>query len=84
MAVILMIAALAEAAARKTCRVLHHGGKATATTSAPGRICKANAAIAIQLAANNAAAFSQARHRDVVMFFAGSISWYYRAEAKNR
>jgi len=84
MAVILTIAASAEAVARKTCRAVHHGGKATATTSAPGRICKASAAIAIELAANNAAAFSQAGHRDAVMFFAGSISWYYRAEAKNR
>ena len=84
MAVVLTMAALAEAAARKTWRALHHGGKATATTSAPGRICKASAAIAIQLAANNPAAFSQAGHRDVVMFCAGSISRYYRAEAKNR
>jgi len=73
MAVSLTIEALAEAAARKTCRAVHHGGKATATTSAPGRICKDRAATATKLAANNAAALNHAGHRDVGMVFACSI-----------
>ena len=67
MAVVLTIAASAEAAASKTCWALHHGGKATATTSAPGRTCNDNAAIATQLATSNAAALSQAGHREVGM-----------------
>jgi len=81
MAVILTIAALAEAAARKTCRALHHGGKATATISAPGRTCSDSVAIAMKLAASNAAAFSQEGHRDGGIVFAGVIPEEYGAEA---
>ena len=73
MAVVLTIAALAEAAASKTCCELHQGGNTTATTSAPGRTCKDSAAIAIQLATSNAAAFSHAGHAGVVMLSARSI-----------
>src|SRR5262245_60333017 len=73
-AVVLTIAASAEAAASRTCWALHHGGKATATISAPGRACNARAAIAIQLATSNAAAFSQAGHRDVLMVLFPSIA----------
>lgn len=73
MAVILTMAALAEAAARKAWRAVHHGGNATATTSAPGRTCKDRAATATKLAANNAAAFNHAGHRDIGMVFAVSI-----------
>ena len=73
MAVTLTIAASAEAAARKTCRALHHGGKATATTSAPGWTCKDRAATAMKLATSNAAAFNHAGHRDVGIVFTGSI-----------
>ena len=72
-----------EAAARKTCCAFHHGGKATATTSAPGRTCKDRAAIAMKLEISNAAAFSHAGHRGVVMLFACSIPVEYRDEAKN-
>src|SRR5205807_6910945 len=54
-AVILTMAALADAAARKTSWALHHGGKTTATISAPGRTCSDSAAIAIQLAISKAA-----------------------------
>lgn len=81
MAVSLTIEALAEAAARKTCRAVHHGGKATATTSAPGRTCNDRAATATKLAANNAAALDHAGHRDIGMFFAGSIPRAYGADA---
>ena len=63
MAVILTIAASAEAAARKARSALHHGGKATATISAPGRTCNDSAATARKLATSNAAAFSQTGHR---------------------
>jgi hypothetical protein len=38
MAVVLTMAALADAVACNACCALHHGGKATATTSVPGRI----------------------------------------------
>jgi len=83
MAVILTMAALAEAAARKTCCVPHHGGKATATISAPGRTCKDSAAIAIQLAASNPAALNHAGHRGFVMLSSRSITIGYRAEANS-
>ena len=73
-AVILTIAASAEAAALKVCSVLHHGGKATATISVPGRTCNDNAAIATKLAINNAAALSQAGHFDVEMVLSRSIA----------
>ena len=73
MAVILTIAASAEAAARKARSALHHGGKATATISAPGRTCNDSAATAMKLATSNAAAFSQAGHLDVLMVFACAI-----------
>src|ERR1700759_890669 len=59
-AVILTIAASVEAAARKALWEFHHGGKATATTSASGRTCNDSVAIAIKLAISSAAAFSQA------------------------
>ncbi len=72
-AVILTIAAPAEAAATMVCCVLHHGGKATATTSAPGRACNDSAATAIKLAASNPAAFSQSGHRDFEMVFPRSM-----------
>ena len=83
MAVILMMAALAEAAAKKTYCVLHHGGKTTATTSAPGRTCKDSTAIAIQLATSNPAALSHAGHRGVVMLMSRSIVIGYRNEANS-
>jgi hypothetical protein len=73
-AVILTMAALADAAARKTSWALHHGGKTTATISAPGRTCSDSAAIAIQLAISKAAAFSQAGHRDAEMVLSRSIA----------
>ena len=63
MAVILTIAASAEAAARKASWELHHGGKATATISAPGRTRSESAAIASQLATKSADALSQEGHR---------------------
>src|SRR5207302_2905883 len=72
-AVILTIAALAEAVARKTCRAFHHGGKATATISAPGRTSSDNVAVAMKLAASNAVAFSQEGHRHDGIAFAGVI-----------
>src|ERR1700760_4636268 len=72
-AVILTIAASAEAAARKARSALHHGGKATATISAPGRTCNDSAATARKLATSNAAAFSQAGHRHLLMVFASAI-----------
>src|SRR5215813_4917573 len=61
-AVILTIAASAEAAALKACSVLHHGGKATATISVPGRTCNDNTATATKLAINSAVALSQTGH----------------------
>ena len=74
MAVILTIAASAEAAASKASCELHHGGNATATISAPGRIWKETIAIAIQLATSNAAALSQVGHRRREMVFPRSIA----------
>src|ERR1700761_9751001 len=73
-AVILMIAASAEAAALNACSVLHHGGKATATISVPGRTCNDNAAIATKLAISNAVALSQAGHFNVEMVESRSIT----------
>jgi hypothetical protein len=61
------VAALADAVARKTSWAFHHGGKATATTSASGRTCSDRAAIATQLATSNAPALSQAGHRQPVV-----------------
>ena len=61
------MAALADAAASSTCRLLHHGGKATATTSVPVLTWNDNAAIAIALAISKALALSQSDHRDVDM-----------------
>jgi hypothetical protein len=72
-AVILTIAAPAEAAATMACCAFHHGGKATATTSAPGRTCNDSGATTIQLAASNPAAFSQSGHRHVEMVFPRSM-----------
>lgn len=72
-AVILTIAASAEAAASNACSVLHHGGNATATISVPGRTCNDSAATATTLATSNAAAFSQAGHRKDVMVVPRSI-----------
>ena len=63
MAVILTIAASAEAAARKASWELHHGGKATATISAPGRARSESAEIARKLAISSADALSQEGHR---------------------
>ena len=80
-AVILTIAALAEAVARKICRAFHHGGKATATISAPGRTSSDNVAVAMKLAASNAVAFSQEGHRHDGIAFAGVIQQEYGAEA---
>ena len=73
-AVILTIAASAEAAARNARSALHHGGNATATISVPGRTCNDSAATAIQLATSNAAAFSQAGHRGDEMVLPRSIA----------
>jgi len=73
MAVVRTMEALADAALSMTCWTPHHGGKATATTSVPGRACSNIAAIAIQLAISNAAAFSQQGHRDIGIVFARSI-----------
>src|SRR5262249_34929750 len=64
-AVIRTIAAPAEAAAVIAWFSSHHGGNATATTSAPGRTCSVSAATAIQLAISKLAAPSQSRQRDV-------------------
>lgn len=72
--VILTIAASAEAAARKACSVLHHGGNATATISVSGRACNDSAAIATKLAINNAVALSQAGHFGGEMVFSRSIA----------
>src|SRR5215475_8327470 len=72
-AVTLTIAAPAEAAAVIACSAPHQGGKATATTSAPGRACRASPAITSQLAASKPAAFSQTGHRDVEMDFPRSM-----------
>ena len=54
--------------------MLHHGGKATATISVPGRTCNDNAATATKLAINNAVALSQAGHFDVEMVEPRSIA----------
>src|ERR1700675_952224 len=72
-AVVLTMAALAEAAAAKIRCALHHGGKATATTSAPGWTCNDSAATAIKLAINKPVALPHAGQRDVVMCCARSI-----------
>jgi hypothetical protein len=80
-AVILTIAASAEAAAIMACRVSHHGGNTTATISEPGPACNVSAVIAIKLASSNAAAFSQAGHRDVEMVVPRSIQDNSRREA---
>src|SRR3984885_11361299 len=80
MAVVRIIAASAEAAASKTCCELHHGGKATATTSTPGLTRKDRAATAITLASNSAAAFSQAGQRDATVFCTGFIGAEYRTQ----
>ena len=74
MAVVRTIAASAEAVASRTCWALHHGGKATATISVSARAWNARLAIAIQLTINNAAAFSQAGHREAGMVFFSSIA----------
>ncbi len=74
MAVVRTIAAFADAAASKICCELHHGGKATATISAPGRTCNDTAAMAIQPATSNAAALDQLGHRNVVLVDAPSIA----------
>lgn len=67
MAVILTMAALAETAAAKISWELHQGGKATATTSAPGRTCNDSAAIAKKLAISRPMALNHAGQRDGVM-----------------
>ena len=85
MAVILTIAASAEAAARKARSALHHGGKATATISVPGWTCNDSAATATKLAISNAVAYSQAGHRRVLMVFACAIcTGEYKAEPNVR
>jgi len=66
MAVILTMAALAEAVAVKIRCAPHHGGNATATTSVPGRTCNDSAAIATKLVISRRLAASHALHRDVV------------------
>jgi hypothetical protein len=73
MAVILTIAASAEAVAHKDCSALHHGGKATATISDPGRTCNDSAAIATKLVISSTAALSQAGHRNDEMVVTLSI-----------
>src|SRR5690349_5166316 len=73
-AVILTIAASAEAAASNACSALHHGGKATATISDPGRTCNDSAATATKLASSNAAALSQTGHREVEVVVSRSIA----------
>jgi hypothetical protein len=73
-AVILTIAASAEAAARNARSELHHGGKATATISVPGRTCNDSAATATKLAISNAAALSQTGHRRDEMVMPRSIA----------
>jgi hypothetical protein len=47
--------------------VLHHGGKATATISAPERACSDTVVIAMKLAISKAQALNQAGHRDAEM-----------------
>lgn len=73
-AVILTIAASAEAAARNARSELHHGGKATATISVPGRTLNDSAATATKLAISNAAALSQTGHRSDEMVVPRSIA----------
>lgn len=75
------MAALADAVASNACLSLHHGGKATATTSAPVLTCNDSAAIPIQLAISSAAAFSQTGRRVVGMISPRSITEQYRDEA---
>ena len=77
----LLESSLADAAAAKICCELHHGGKATATISVPGRTCSDSAAIATKLAISNAAAFSQTGHRDVEMVSPRSMLRPYRGDA---
>jgi hypothetical protein len=72
-AVILTIAASAEAEARKARCAFHHGGKTTATTSAPGWVCNDSPAIANQLATSNTPAFAQASHCNFGIVFPRSI-----------
>ena len=62
-AVILTIAASAEAAASDARSLLDHGGNATAMISVPGRTCNDSASTATELAISNAAALSQTGHR---------------------
>jgi hypothetical protein len=78
-AVVRIIAASAEAAASKACCELHHGGKATATTSAPGPARKDRPATTTTLTSNSAVAFSQAGQRDAMVVCAGFIGTEYRS-----
>jgi hypothetical protein len=78
MAVVRIIAASAEAAASKACCEVHHGGKATATSSTPGPARKERAATAITLTSNSAVAFSQAGQRDPTVLCPGFIGTEYR------